>query len=483
MADYTVGHNDAFSAFIKKSEEDEKNRAARGSGNNTGSFTYETQEWVGLVANKPHILRLTGNPPESMTPGFKADKFDAHEIYFETVKDDNGDRMQLRLPCHAADINDEHIMWRIINKVKEVDWVPDPQNPGKKKRVYKHERTLVFDKVTHSGWDVNNPKEADSYKYAKGWGGQQVVIINVIDREDDWCKINKHTKLLSKKISVKDGVAYPTVGVPSYGFLNCLSKLSKVYGPWENYDVQVVKTGQMNTPYEVKNATFYKSAGVPEVDQSKLKFISVEPSLTPEEKEYGRYNIALLYKVTPYRAIRDRLGKTIREIDATLNTHFYDELNGLAEKEIAEIEAKKAEKAENAESAETVAPVMAPTSDPIETPVDTNVAPVQESVAPAATVTPTPAAPVAEQPVARTTRGTANISTLAPEKIAALKGWLKLTPAQKDLITDVILDASGNVENVLYKEEAGNQCNCNNCMKPSPLSFTSCPVCGCDFAD
>lgn len=480
MADYSVGHNDAFAAFIKKSEEDEKNRASKYSGNG-GSFTYETQEWVGLEANKPHILRLTGNPPESMTPGFKAGKFDAHEIYFETVKDDNGDRMQLRLPCHAEDINDEHIMWRIINKVKEVDWIPDPQNPGKKKRVYKHERTLVFDKVTHSGWDAANPKEADSYKYAKGWGGQQVVIMNVIDREDDWCKTNKHTKLLSKKISVKDGVAYPTVGVPSYGFLTCLSKLSKVYGPWENYDIQVVKTGQMNTPYEVKNATFYKSAGVPEVDQSKLNFISVDPSLTAEEREYERYDIAKLYKITSYRSLRDRLGKTIREIDATLGTHFYDELNGYAEKEIAEAEARKAENAA-AEPAATTAPVYAAASDPapVATPEPVKVV---EAVQPTAPVTPAPAAPVAEQPVARTTRGTANISALAPEKIAALKGWLKLTPAQKDLITDVVLDANGNVENVLYKEEAGNQCNCNNCMKPSPLSFTSCPVCGCDFAD
>ena len=468
MADYSVAGGDAFAAFVKKSEEEEAKNAAKQNGGNK-SFTYETQQWVGLDQGRAHILRLVGNPPETLTPGIKAGPYDAHEIFFETIKDDNGDRMQLRLPCHAEDINDEHIMWRIINKVKEVDWVEDPANPGKKKRVPKHEKTLVYDKITHGGFNPADPKEADSYRYSKGWSGQQVVIMNVIDREDNWCVENKHTKLLSKKVTVgKDGVAYPTVGVPSYGFLSTLKKLVKVYGSWENYDIQVVKTGQMNTPYEVKNATYYKEVGVPEIDQSKLEVISLEKSLTPEERAYERYDIAKFYAPTSYKNLKERLGKTIQEVDATFSTHYYQELCSLAEKEEAERKAAQEEAAAN-NPAPADAPTYAPESDPVET---------ATYAAPAQTIVETK---TAEAP-AMATRGTVNAaSSLAPNKIAALKGWMKLTDAQKAQIKDVILDANGNVTNVLYTEDAATQCKCNDCNMPSPSDFSSCPICGADF--
>lgn len=473
MADYSVDNNDAFAAFVKKSEADEAARASKQSNSGSNTFTYETQEWVGLVTNTPHIIRLTGNPPESMTPNFKAGPFDAHEIYFEQIKDDNGDRMQLRLPCHAEDINDEHIMWRIINKVKEVDWVDDPDNKGKRKRVYKYEKTPIFDKVTHSGFNSADPREADSYKYAKGWGGQQVVIMNVIDREDDWCKTNKHTKLLSKKVSVKNGVAYPTVGVPSYGFLSELKNLVKIYGPWTNYDIQITKTGQMNTPYVIKNASYYKSAGVPEIDQTKLNFVSTANSLTDEEKAYERYDIAKFYKPTSYKNLRDRLGRTIKEIDASLGTHFYTELEGLAKKEEEEFAAKQ----EEAKSETPVASVASDVDvsdnlDPYATPVQTARVTESVNVQPTVASTTTNTAP---------TRSTRNISTLSPEKIAVLKGWLKLPSAQQAQIKDVILTPTGEVDTVIYTDDAGTQCNCNNCMKPSPSSFLTCPVCGLDF--
>lgn len=477
MADYSVDNNDAFAAFVKKSEADEAARAAKQSNSSGSNFTYETQTWVGLVTNVPHIIRLVGNPPESMTPNFKAGPFDAHEIYFEQVKDDNGDRMQLRLPCHAEDINDEHIMWRIINKVKEVDWVDDPEKKGKRKRVYKYEKTPIFDKVVHSGFNSADPREADSYRYAKGWGGQQVVIMNVIDREDDWCKTNKHTKLLSKKVSERNGTLYPTVGVPSYGFLSELKNLVKIYGPWTNYDIQITKTGQMNNPYIIKNASYYKSAGVPEIDQSKLPFISVEPKLTDEEMSYEMYDIAKFYKPTSYKNLRDRLGRTIKEIDATLGTHFYPELDALAKKEEEELAASR----ESQKAEEPVASVASDVnvSDDI---LDPYSAPIQNSVKVAeSTIVSTAPAESTTQAKVAPTRSTRNISTLAPEKIAALKGWLKLSSAQQAQIKDVILTPTGEVETVIYTDDADTQCNCNNCMKPSPSSFLTCPVCGLDF--
>lgn len=460
--------NDAFAAFVRKAEEDEAKAQNKSSGNFSGG-SYEQQTWCGLETNQPHIVRLVGNPPESMTPGFKAGPTDAHELYIETIKDDNGKRMSLRLPPHAEDITDEHIMWRIINRVKEVEWKDDPANPGKRIKCYKNEKSLVFDKVTHGGFNANDPAEANSYRYSRGWGGQQVCIMNVIDREDDWCATNKHTKLLSKRVTYKDGNIWPTIGVPSYGFMSALQKLTKVYGNWSHYDIQIVKTGQMNTPYELKNASYYKSAGVPEIDQSKLNVISTAPDLTAEEQAYERYDIEKLYHVTSYRSLRDRLGVTIKEIDSTLHTHFYEELESLAAREEAEYAEKKAQEAPTQPVQESVAqPAVAAPVTPVQ--------PVQAAPT-------TPVAPAQPTMAVRGTRATAAATTsaLAPTKIAALKGYAKLTDANKAQIADVILNQDGTVDNVLYTADAAAQCACEECGKPSPSDFLSCPVCGCDF--
>ena len=506
MAEFKPANGDAFAAFVKKSEEEEKERSQFSGPGSKGNFTYETQEWVGLEQGDPHIVRFVGLPPKESASDVRGPT-DAHEIFIEDIKDDKGNRMQLRLPKHAADWQDEHIMWRIIAEVKKVDWMDDPEKPGKRKKYFKYENLPVFDKITHSGYSATDPKEVNSYNYAKGWGGQLVTIMNVIDREDDWCKTNKHTKLLSKKVTYsKDGVAYPTVGVPSYGFLNSISKLVKVYGSWETYDIQVTKTGQMNSPYEFKNASYYKSKGVPEIDQSKLNFVSLEPGLTAEELQYDRYNIEKFYAPTSYKNIKNRLGQTIKEVDATLHTNFYDELTSLADKEEKD-RAKAREEAAASNPEVGPAPVFVSGTEP-------SVAPVQPSayvdpVAPTATeqvvtntagvvstspveptqptVMPTQAAPIVEArvtpaPVAEEAPARRSVipPALSPEKKAALKGWNTLTEAEKGQISDVSLNGD-SVISITYAPGAAKLLRCNSCDIPSPSDFGCCPACGMTF--
>ena len=183
-----------------------------------------------------------------MKPGSHSKPTDAHEIFVSRILDDNGNRMKLKLPLHAEDPAHEHIMWRIINKVNEVLWVKDPVT-GKSDKKYKYADRPWFEKVNKGGYAPTD----QAYQYSKGWKGQQVIIMNVIDREDNWCKENKHTKLLSKKINVStDGTEYPEDGVPSFGFCNELSKIVTTYGSWERYDVQIRRTGQKTSPIEVK---------------------------------------------------------------------------------------------------------------------------------------------------------------------------------------------------------------------------------------
>lgn len=443
--------DEAFSAFLNKVAEDKEKGNRKSSGNYEAN--YEEMKWVGLENDSAKIVRIVGAPPESMTPGRKAADTDAVEIYVSRIMNDSNKRVVLKLPPHADDIKDEHIMWRIINKVKEVEWVPGAN--GKNEKKYKYAGYPWYDKVIHGGF---NPTD-QQYSWTKGWSGQQVVIMNVIDREDSWCKDNKHTKLLSKRVNqvVQDDgkvVEYADTGVPSYGFLTKLSELVGKYGSWEKYDVAIAKTGEMTSPYVVKNATAF--AKCPEDIAraelgDKLAFVSQDVSLTPEELGYERYNLKNNFKVTSYQKLLSDFGNTIKLIDGDLRTTYYDELKALADKEKAEYEAKKAEEEANAPAENSSE------STPTET--------ISESTE---SVKPTRTSRVVDM-------------ALSAEKIAALKGWDKLTEEERKLIKDVELNDDGTVKAITYTT-TNDLADCPDCKFEAPMAITTCcPVCGLAF--
>ena len=452
---YTVTDDEEFAAFAKRAEEEAAQQNKSGS-----SFTpkdYDKIEWVGLE-EKAKIIRIVGGAPSSMRPGSHVNPTDAHEIFVSTILDDNGKRMKLKLPLHADDISHEHIMWRIINKVNEVKWVKGAD--GKSTKVNVNEQYPWFEKVNKGGFAPTDK----SYQYSKGWKGQQVVIMNVIDREDNWCAENKHTKLLSKKLSGDNG-EFAEIGVPSFGFCSALSNIVKSYGSWERYDVQVRRTGQKTTPIDVKQATLYKKNGlVQELDKDKLQYVSLNETLTPEELEYERYDISKFFAPTTYQKILSKLGNTIKSIDVDLRTNFYEELQALAEKEKKEFEE-----------------------------VYGSNAPAQEA-APAQTATvaqPTQTAPVTEAAPARTAVREA-VSTpasgLTPDKIALLKGWNLLTDEEKSVIVDVIKNPDGTLADIVYNtDHPVLSCpsvfpdGSHGCGINAPDFFHRCPACNKEF--
>lgn len=452
---YTVTDDEEFAAFAKRAEEEAAQQNKSGS-----SFTpkdYDKIEWVGLE-EKAKIIRIVGGAPSSMRPGSHVNPTDAHEIFVSTILDDNGKRMKLKLPLHADDISHEHIMWRIINKVNEVKWVKGAD--GKSTKVNVNEQYPWFEKVNKGGFAPTDK----SYQYSKGWKGQQVVIMNVIDREDNWCAENKHTKLLSKKLSGDNG-EFAEIGVPSFGFCSALSNIVKSYGSWERYDVQVRRTGQKTTPIDVKQATLYKKNGlVQELDKDKLQYVSLNETLTPEELEYERYDISKFFAPTTYQKILSKLGNTIKSIDVDLRTNFYEELQALAEKEKKEFEEVYGSNA------------PAPEAAPAQT---------------ATVAQPTQTAPVAEAAPARTAVREA-VSTpasgLTPDKIALLKGWNLLTDEEKAVIVDVVKNPDGTLADIVYNtDHPVLSCpsifpdGSHGCGINAPDFFHACPHCGKTF--
>lgn len=449
--------DDSFAAFANKTQEDLQKKSSFGSYSKS-SQSYEEIAWVGLKPNSWRILRFVGNPPETLTPGHKASMTDAVELYVSEVKNDFGKRMQLKLPVRGDLPEKDFIIWRIIDKVMETTY-------ENKKRVYKWENDPntqeVFNYVAHGGWNAES--EPNQYKFSKGWAGQKVCVINVIDREDmEWHKENKHTKLLSRNISesINDQgktTYYPSIGVPSFGFIDQLGGIVANYGNWNSYDIGIKRTGQKNSPYIIANATAYKNGGLKDIPENSLKFVSLDP-LTEEEMSWKRYELGKIYKHTSYNKLMKNLGKKIKAIDSVFNTKFYDELASLAEKEAEEMkalnEAAELEKETDNSDIDAIygAPATAPSTNestpvrPISAPVDT---------------------------IAANER-------LSPEKLAALKGYQYLTDEQKNQIDDVLFDTDGNITDIKYNTSE-QVVACPNCKAPGLMAHTHCLACGIKF--
>ena len=422
-----------------------------------------------------------------MTGGRPTQPTDAQEIWFSTIKDDSGKRMQLKLPPKGEDLQHSHIMWRIINAVKEVEWIKNPK-PGEEKKKFKNAAKPWFDTVVHGGFDP--VQDEFQYKISKGWQGQEVVIMNVIDREDSWCKENKHTKLLSKKINTsKDGTTeYPFVGVPSYGFISQLANLAGRYGSWEKYDVAIRRTGQTNPPYEVKAATILANAGLaePEVGEAKMGYISKEGTLTEEERAWTRYDISKLYAPTTYNKILNHLGNTIKAIDADLRLNFFEELQGLADREKKEFEEKYGTSANIEAQDNDIADEQSELSPLDESNILAAPAPAQTTT----TVVETPKVEATPTPtVGRVINRAAPASSgLSADKIALLHGWDKLKPEEQAQIKDVVLNPDGTIKEIVYSETSQTTIQCidekgQGCGYFCPADFTHCPVCGCSYVE
>lgn len=458
-------NSNAFDAFAKRAQEDTDRRNNRSSYSSNDNNDYEKIKWVGLKPNAWSIVRLVGNPPEALTPGFKAQPTDAAEIFVSDIKDDNGKRMQLRLPIPGDLADKDHVMWKIIRKVMETTYVD-------KKRVYKYEQDAnakdVFNIVAHGGWDP--AKDYNQFKFSKGWQGQRVCIVNVIDRSDmAWHKENKMTKLLSRNVSesvTESGETkyWPAIGVPSFGFVNNVGGIVSNYGDWNNYDIGIKRTGQMTNPYSIVNASAFKLGGLKEIPDDMLAFVSTEP-LTDEEKSWKRVEIGKLYAPTSYTKLKNSLGRTIKAIDNVFGTKYYDDI---AEGAAKEEEARKAAAVETANAKQEEAETDNSDLDQVfgVSPTQPEPTPVRES------------APVRQS--AETAASIATTEKLSPEKLGVLKGYQYLTDEQKNQIADVELDSDGKITNIKYNTDE-QVVACPHCAIPGLMAHTHCLACGIKF--
>ena len=404
---------------------------------NSEAREYENIKWVGCEVNKPTIFRAVGGPPNS-----NIDNSTAKSVVISWVIDDKGRKMKLVRPSVTEDSN--YIINKIISRVLSPKWVNQ-----QKTYPVKENCPDIYNIITKNGLAETDKR----YKLEKGWQGKEVLIMNVIDREDmSWHKANKHTKLLAKSVvEAQNGGEFVDEGVSTYAVQPKLLHLFRSYGSWEKYDIAMIRTGKVENPYTIINATKTPE----EVRDPYKQYISEEKSLTEEEESWERYDIAKMYKPTSALKIFNRLKNTIKRIDGALGTRYYEELEQLANLEKEKFEEQAAEKAlQNPE-------VSLPITEVEEAPLEENI-----------NITPSiPTADVASTPVR--TRVTAS-------QRAELPFESSLSDEDRKKIKSVTKKSDGKYEiewNCSFEELAG----CPVCGAPSPLTATRCPACGEHF--
>lgn len=174
---------------------------------------------------------------------------------------------------------------------------------GKRKRAYKYSDTEIFQ------WFASNGEEM-SDKDLLSVRPQAEIIVNCIDREDDWCLENNHTKLLVKSESMNGISSQIWEGICAVAELN---------GTPEEYDVITLKQGKgSNTNYTTQRAVKKVSSRV------------IEGFLTDEENAYAQYDVFEKGKLSSANYILKYLADAIMAIDDLLGTDYREELEQIA---------------------------------------------------------------------------------------------------------------------------------------------------------
>ena len=449
---------DEFQKEAKRAEEEENARLDERAERSRNKGNFIEVKWTGVTKTPQMlILRFLGKKPDlhygTTIPA--STNTDARVVNLSRLISDNGKQLDMVLPLYDRDPN--HIMWRIRDRINIIQWAKEKNDKGVEVSVKKFPMEVkhpdIFNIVNFNGLQPDNPQRKFGL-LGKGWRGKEVVIANVIDRELlAWHKENKHTALLAKKINNKansDGTVTQFIekGVPAYGLSAPLMNLRKVYGDWENFDIGFTRTGKMDNPGEVFNAS-----RTPErVESDTLSGLISALPLTEEEASWERYDIAKLFGITSYTKLWNRLHLTIERIDSLLGTFYADELKKLADSEVKPRE----------EEHEVV--VEEEVEEDIEE--DTNIhtdAPVQQETA----------------PITRRVKPVEDIVMVASD----LPGYTSLTDKEKALILTVKMPEAGSkAYKIQYHESAGKAMGeCPDCVTLSPSPFTHCPGCGATF--
>ncbi len=202
-----------FDNAVSESKKEKEKKEERRKGEGWTPVDFEQIEWLGLEDKKDKVFRIVGNPIRARQTGY-----DPKLINFSKIVDDKG------RSCHIiwksnddGSVDENWILTKLYDAVNSRLWQKYP-NGQKNERgydgeyVYLHKETPSFKRIERNS--KLNEKHPQKFKY------RQRILFNVIDRQDDWCQKNNHTKALtsSKNFWKNDDTGSPIffndVGVP-----------------------------------------------------------------------------------------------------------------------------------------------------------------------------------------------------------------------------------------------------------------------------
>lgn len=461
MSDQYTPSDDEFAAAADQVEADHKKK----------SFDFPQLAWTGLSVKQFGIYRAVGGVPKPL--GTSMPMGNAVKAVAIDCWDDKNNRMRLCLPPEADLLEQSHLIHRVRALVLKVTYSKGPDGKTVTTPVYASSHPDIFNRVRYGGAPV------EQYKYAKGLRGQNVWIMNVIDRSQmDWHRSHKHTMLLTKNLFISD--KYPNgiadTGVPSYGLDSLFSTLWKNYSSWENYDFALRRTGNTSPAYILYNASEYASKQVRDLPENLWPIVSTAP-LTEEERSWERYDINELFTHNDIK-IRDRLGGLLKQIDGAFATHFWEEAQANAEAEEKRNEQYAKDHPAAAQTGSSAGMASAPTTSA--QPAAAPAQPTAPAAQPAAAQPAAAPAQPATQPATRSVAGATRAVAGDIPNCNLVFGWKDMTPQTKALF-DRIDAVGGKITSISYKPEAGGTLGCPTCGIQSPTTFMQCPGCGAIF--
>ena len=484
---------DSFDPFQQARVEKDQMREARenGSKNNYGARKYDEFEFLGLNPDEKKVFRIVSTPVK-LNGETLAEKDSRLVMTSKILTDEGKGFCNINWPWTIKSgkfkADPDWFLTRVMDTVFGGKWEPLTEKDVDGVNIVKAADGKIFNvrskfKTTNK-FVVTNPN-TPSYKRLKANKRANDdfvvdvmpsahVLMQVIDRMDDWSVVNKTYKILATKANVveypnADGsikrVVYKDMGISFSLYEKILDHFLNFRKDW--YIDCAIKRYKSTSGWtqEIQDAQDFKKLS-PEIQ----KVISEEP-LTEEEKSYKFNDLSKLDRVSTYSKIKKNLEKLIRQVDIDYNTNFLAELETLCteeKKKFEELYGKENVDSGNVDieedSRETPTPVSVPEIK-VEEPVKIEV--------------PVEAARDLQPPV---------VNDIKSELIAYLPHWNKLDSTDvmcmlKDV--DKIVPEKG----IIYKSGVITiPCDDKDCVFPGtkvrtamPDKVYNCPVCGKRF--
>jgi hypothetical protein len=345
-----------FEAMAKKRAEDKAEKEAK----KDNPFLYEDRdkiEYVSCITDTPIVGRFIGRDA--------ANRLDDHDAIFVLWSKIVNDTKKGYVHINWKPVYDDEgrptlepdpdwILMEMYQAITEGEWEGEYGTDNNKK-IFTYADTAVCRRVE------KNKTATD--QYPQQFYPRSRVFFNWLDRMDNWCVANKHTKVLTssknkRKEPDKNGnpIWFIDPGVPSQGLYEKI--MDEIWLRAKTMDIDIMVTKNKLT----KDYTVSDTSGELVPDEIKAISRGSEPN-TVEESAYEKYDLTNVRPVTSYNKIQKGLKQLARGIDDVCDTNFAPRLADLARVEKEQLNKEAKEKAKTQHPVESDVPMGVQTHD------------------------------------------------------------------------------------------------------------------------